>query len=180
MICRRTSGVTMIRIERPKRLRGSARLTRLRGRSGVGSATAAGSSIGLEDIARPSDGLEIAREARILLDLAPEPRHLHVDSAQIAAELALLRQRLARHRGAGGLDEAGEQRRLGRRQMHRLLAAEELAPLAVEAEGAEADLADALGRRRRQALEDVADAQHQLARLEGLRQVVVGAALQPV
>src|SRR5690348_7723713 len=180
MICKRTRGVTMMSRERPKRLRGSARVMRP-GRLGwaAGSA-AAGSSAGLEDIARSSHGLQVAWEARILLDLAPEPRHLHVDGAQIAAELPLLGQRLARDRRAGVLGEAGEQRRLRRGEMDRFLAAEKLAALAVEAKGAEADLALALGGIRRPPLEDVADAQHQLGRFEGLGQGVVSAALQRV
>src|SRR6185437_9222374 len=168
MTCSRMSGVTMMRIERPKRLRGSTRfsgLCRTRSREASPAEASRGASaaetspagarppsIGLEDIPRPSHGLKVARETRILLDLAAQPRHLHVDGAQIPAELPLLRQALARDRRAGAGDEAGEQRRLGGGKMHRLLAAEELAPVAIEAEGAEADLAIGVGGGRRHAL----------------------------
>src|SRR5437763_8432539 len=102
MTCTRMSGITMMRSERPKRLRGNARLTRLRWSSagcparaaappaaGGGAGRARLWSIGLEDIAGAADGLEVARELRVLLDLAPEPRHLDVDGAHIAAELRL-------------------------------------------------------------------------------------------
>src|SRR4051812_765947 len=95
----RTSGVTMMSSERPNRLRGSARLTRLRccraatdaapGSSAPRGATAP-PSIGLEDIAGTPDRLDVAREFRVHLDLAAQPRHLHVDGTDIAAELGLL------------------------------------------------------------------------------------------
>src|SRR5215813_8190275 len=188
MICTRMSGVTMMRMERPKRLRGSARLTKLRwslpGSPAPRDAAvsrplpASSSSIRLEDITGASDRLEIARELDVLLDLAAQPRHLHVDGADIAAELRLLGKRLARDGGAGALDENAEQRRLGGGEMHQLGAAGELAAVEIEAEGAEADVAHDLACRRRHALQDVADAQHQLARLERLGEIVVGAALE--
>ena len=66
--------------------------------------------------------------------------------------------------------------------MHRLFAAIERVAPQIEAQAAEMQLFDngGSGGGRRDALQDVADAQHQLARLEGLGQIIVGAALQPV
>ena len=96
-------------------------------RDAVGAAVSAGpDSIRLEDIAGAAHGLEIAGEFRVALDLAPEPRHLHVDGADIAAELRLLGQCLARYRDTGAAHQRGQQRGLGGGQMHRLLAAEQL------------------------------------------------------
>src|SRR6266404_5598910 len=194
MIWRRTSGATMMSSERPNRLRGSARLIRLRrlaaGRStaklvrmlgGPGPATPGATrsrSIGLEDIAGASNRLDVAGEFWIVLDLAPQPRHLHVDSAHVAAELRLVCERLARHRLAGAAHQRGQERRLGRCEVDRLLATEQLGALKIEAEGAEAALAAGL-RRGREALQDVADTQDELARLEGLGEIVVGAMLEP-
>src|SRR5579862_2274464 len=182
----------MISSERPQSERGSARLNQRRwlspaaasrrdamARAGNSPRRLRALSIGLEDIACSSHRLQIAREFRIALDLAPEPRHLHIDGAQIAAALRLLRQILARDRFARLLRERVEQRRLGGRQMHWLAAAIKQAALQIEAAGAETQLLDALGLLRG-ALQDVADAQDELARLERLRQIIIGAALEPV
>src|SRR6185312_2570926 len=142
-------------------------------------ASGAPRSIGFEDIAGAAHGLEIAREFGVALDLAAQSCHLHIDGADIAAELRLLGERLARDRLARPARQRHEQRRLRRRQMHGFDAAIELAARQVEPAGAEAQF-----RRRdyrlRYALEDVADAQHQFTRLEGLRQIVVGAVLEAV
>src|SRR5580658_7876135 len=183
MSCASTSGSTMMMSERPKSERGSTRLNQRRwlspGAAGWRGHAAAGRSIGLEDIAGAAHGLQIAREFGIALDLAAQPRHLDVDGPHIAAELRLLRERLARHGLAGAARQRQKQRHLGGGQMHELAAAIELAASQIEAEGAEAELAGD-GARLRHALQDVADAQHQLARLEGLADVVVGAALKAV
>ena len=62
-----------------------------------------------------------------------------------------------------------------------LVAAAQLAAPEVEDERAEADAISAGGARRRpRPLEDVGDAQRQLARLERLGDIVVGADLEPV
>src|SRR5438034_2596314 len=103
MSWRRISGVTIMSSERPNRLRGSARLIRLRrlaaGRSpmivavaplGMGPARAGATrspSIGLEDIAGASNRLDVTGEFGIAFDLAPQSRHLHIDGAHVAAEL---------------------------------------------------------------------------------------------
>src|SRR5512142_2699908 len=117
----------MMSSERPQSERGSARLNQRRWLSAsagapsvaepgaaekIGSRCCAG-SIGLEDIARSTHGLEIAREFRIALDLAPKARHLHIDGAEIAAALRLERQILARHRLARLARQRSEQRGLG-------------------------------------------------------------------
>src|SRR5487761_111522 len=69
-------------------------------------------SIWLEDIARSPDRLEIAREAWIAFDLAPQPRDLDVDSAQVVAQLRR---------------ECGKQGLLGAGQTYRLFASHQLA-----------------------------------------------------
>src|SRR2546430_15915337 len=58
-------------------------------------------SLGLEDITGATHGLQITGIARIVLDLAAQPRHLHIDIADVAAEGRRLRQLLARHGLAG-------------------------------------------------------------------------------
>ena len=63
--------------------------------------------------------------------------------------------------------------------MHQLLAAEQLAAHEVVTEGAEPDAAVG-GIGHGAALQDVADAQHQFARLERFREIIGGAGLQPV
>src|SRR5205814_1981654 len=66
--------------------------------SARGSAGNAGRlSLGLEDITGAANGLQIAGIARIALEFAPQPRHLHIDITDVAAEPRRLRQLLARH-----------------------------------------------------------------------------------
>src|SRR5690349_24925188 len=136
----------MMSSERPQSERGNTRLNQRRWLSasapaGAGAAGKSGSrlcagSIGLEDITRSTHGLETAREFRIALDLAAEPRHLHIDSAEIAAALRLERQRLARHRLARLARQRDEQSRLRLGQMHGLAAAIERVALQIEAQRA--------------------------------------------
>ncbi len=45
------------------------------------------SLLGLERIAGAPHGLQVAGIARVGLDLAAQPRHLHIDIADVAAEL---------------------------------------------------------------------------------------------
>ena len=89
----------MIRSDRPNRVRGSRRLCQRRSSAELRACATEppasrvaepGASIGLEDIADAPHRLQIAREFGISLDLAAEPRHLHVDGAHVAAELRLL------------------------------------------------------------------------------------------
>ena len=63
-------------------------------------------------------------------------------------------------------------------EMDDLLALAQFAALEMKEVGSERDLLQRLHRRRRAALEDIADAQHQLARLERLGDIIVGADLQ--
>src|SRR4051794_12156930 len=99
----------MMSSDRPNKLRGS---TCLMSGSCVspGAAPASGgaASVRLEDIAGAPDGLQVARELRILLDLSPEPGHLDIDRTHVAAELAGLAQRLARDGLADALGERGD------------------------------------------------------------------------
>src|SRR5437868_3609029 len=120
----------MITSERPNRLSGSRRLN--------------GMSVDPEHVALAAHGLQIAREFRVRLDLTPKPGDLHVHGSEADAAVAvgqvLAAEDLARAAGEG-LQQAG----LGLGQPERRLALHELAPLRVEAIGAEAQL----GRRRR-------------------------------
>src|SRR5579863_5408763 len=181
MIWSSTSGITIRSSERPNIVCGSNRLIPPRWRmSRASGAKPDGSSVslGLEGIAGAADGLQIARIARVGLDLAAQPGHLHIDVADIAAELRRLRQILARYGVAGPRREAGQEPRFGGGQTHHLAAAEQFAAGEVEAEDTEAK--DARGIvRDPAALDDIADAQHQFARLERLCQVVVGALFEP-
>ena len=79
--------------------------------------------------------------------------------------------------GAGGED--GQDFLLAVGQLQGFAAALQFAPGDLEGVGAEHQLLD-LGRRRRAAAaQDVVDAQDQLARIERLGQIVVGAGFQP-
>src|SRR5207244_4308668 len=197
MICTSASGITISSSERPNIVCGSIRFIQLRCRTTTASAATSGggairgavaavmsaamtlASLGLEGIASAADGLQVARVARVGFDLAAQPRHLYVDIADVAAELRRLRQVLARHRLPGTRRKARQQSSLGGGEAHDLAAAEQLAARRIEAEGAKAQ-------RRRgivggaAAGEDVADAQDKLARLEWLRQIIVGALFEAV
>src|SRR5438034_570619 len=124
-------------------------------------------SLRLEDITGAANGLQIAGIARIALEFAPQPRHLHIDIPDVAAEPGRLRQLLARHRLPCLLRQDRQDTGLGGRQVNRIVAAEQFAAPEMEAERAEPDLAGR-GRDARPALQDVADAQDKLARLERL------------
>src|ERR1700691_5194425 len=106
-------------------------------------------SIWLEDIARASHRLQIARKLGVALDLAPEPRHLHVHGPQIAAELRRARQILARHRLVRLARQRHQQRLFGAGELDRRRAAVKLAALQVEPAGAPAALAPFLPPPRR-------------------------------
>src|SRR5579872_2217812 len=119
MICTSTSGITISSSERPNIVRGASRLSQpLRRRpagavplatSPASTSAAAAASVGLERIAGAANRMEIAWEARVVLDLPAQPHHLHVDVAHIAAEMGRLRQLLARDRLAGALCQAAEE-----------------------------------------------------------------------
>src|SRR5690348_11958837 len=121
MIWTSTSGITINSSERPNIVCGSNRLIQPRGRMSKSSAASDGgdnkapdgagaaASIRLERIAGAAHGLQIARETRVAFDLAAQSRHLHVDGADIAAELAGLRQFFPRYRLARVLREAAQE-----------------------------------------------------------------------
>ena len=106
---------------------------------------------------------------------------LDVDGA-LARAVAAAGELLARDVRAGAVAEDGQDLALALGDADDLVLAPQLAAVEAEHEGPEADRSRArpaaparLGDR---APEDVAEAQDQLARLEGLRQVVVGADLE--
>src|SRR6266446_909927 len=123
MICTSTSGSTISSSERPNIVCGSNRLIRLRWRmsrsagaspgglplNGPRGANVAAASLGFERIAGAPHGLQVAGIAWVGLDLAAQPGHLHIDVADVAAELRRLRQILARYRLAGVRREAGQE-----------------------------------------------------------------------
>src|SRR5690348_17276825 len=126
MICTSTSGTTISSTERPNMVCGKSRLITLfwrissipGARPGAVSAAAglgvwsSVASLGLKRITGAAHGLQISRISRIGLDLAPQPRHLHIDIADIPAELGGLRQVLARDGLAGMRRQARQERRL--------------------------------------------------------------------
>ena len=196
MTCTSTSGITISSTERPNMVCGNSRLIRARladfehlrrearrlsaaapGAAGL-TATASAPSIRLEGIAGAAHRLQIARIARIGLDLAPQPRHLHIDVADVAAELRRLRQLLARHRLPGPRRQARQQRpprrRSGAPDRRRGTARRVPGRSGTRRTARCASVSSATGRRS----QDVADPQHQLARLERLREVIVGAAVR--
>ena len=87
--------------------------------------------------------MQKAGEARIVLDLAAQARHLHVDQAAVAGLLALRRQLLARDRLAGAARQLEQQLRFRFGEVYRLAGLEQAPPLELEHEGAELDRADA-------------------------------------
>src|ERR1051325_1991407 len=183
--------MTISSSERPNVVCGKRRLAQPRCRiskpsAAAGAVSARGSagnagrlSLGLEDITGAANRLQVARIARIALELAPQPRHLHIDITDVAAEPRRLRQLLARYRLPCLLRQDRQEAGLGGGQVNRIVAPEQFAAREVKTERAEPDLA----RRRRDsgpALQDVADAQDQLARLEWLDEIIVGAVLEAV
>src|SRR5262245_45161220 len=174
--------------ERPNVVCGKRRLTPARWRisrlsaadSTRGSAGNTGRlSLGLEDIAGTTHGLQIAWITRIALDFPAQPRHLHIDIADVAAEPRRLRQFLARHRLSRLLRQYRQETGLGGGEVNNGVAAEQFAAREVETKIAKADFT----RRRRRAgpaLQDIADAQDELARLERLDEVIIGAVLEAV
>src|SRR5688572_20210347 len=119
----------------------------------------------------------------IRLDQLAQARHLHVDRAVESAELAPARelhQLVARERRARMLHEHLEQREFTRSELDVLAVADEAARSEVEPEVPELDdLLLHTRRSRRLALRRAPqyrlDASDELARVEGLRQVIVGA-----
>src|SRR5271155_3231611 len=147
MICTSTSGITIKSSERPNIVCGKSRLMRLccrmsrsagasPGGSRAGAAVSAAASLRFERITGAPHGLQVAWVARVGLDLAAQPGHLHLDVADVAAELRRLRQILARSGLARPRREAQQQRRLGAGQTHDLAAAKQLGAGEIEAKGA--------------------------------------------
>ena len=166
---------------RPNSERGS-RVTRRRLRRCV----SAGVVVRHEHVAEAPHGLDVAGVGGIGLDQLAQPRHLDVDRAiehVVVAPAREQRQLLARERLPRMLDEHLHQRELAGRQVDRRVAVDQRARREVERERPEGDRA--LGRRRpgreplRLAAQDGVDARDELARVERLRQVVVGAHLEP-
>src|SRR5260370_11612320 len=123
--------------------------------------------------------MQITRIAGVELDLAAQPGYLHTDVATVAAELPGFRQLLTRYRLPRLRCQDGKQAGLGGGQMHDAVAAEQLAAGEIEAIGA-ATHRPLVGLPRPAPLADIADAQHQLARLGRLRQGILAPLPQAV
>src|SRR5438067_12110088 len=159
MIWTSTSGTTISSSERPNIVCGNSRLIQLRwrisrfsgaqpaasgmisGAAGLVASATATVIVSLEPkgITGAAHRLQIAWVARVGLDLAAQPGHLHVDIADIAAELHRLRQVLARHRLPGPGRQTGQQPCFAGGEMHDIVAAKQLTADDVEAKQAKAD-----------------------------------------
>src|SRR5918993_2323937 len=134
-----------------------------------------------QPVALAADGAQIAREGRVGLDLAAQARDLHVDGALVDGRTDALAQRLAAQHLPQPRGEHAQQRGLRVGERCALALVRELSQLLVELEGTERDDALRLARGvggRAVALQHVLDAQQELARLEGLAEIVVDAGLQ--
>src|SRR5436309_2469676 len=119
--------------------------------------------------------LQEQRIGGIALDLAPQAVDLHVDRALV--HRAAAGQRRARHGFAGSDRQNAQHFALAVGQVNDLLALAQFAAIEMKYVRAERDLLQRLHRRRRAALEDIADPQDQFARLEWFCDIVVGADL---
>ena len=122
-------------------------------------------------------------DRRRVAELAPHLPHVDVDRARVAGERVApdaLEQLVAREHEPAVVEQLPEEVELLRRELDLLVADHHLAAAGVDDEVAVADLvallAAPVGRR---AAEDALHARHELARVERLRQVVVGADLEP-
>src|SRR6516225_4168217 len=76
-------GATMMISERPNRPRGNTRFSARSGcsRGRRNARLVLSNAVWDQDIADTANGLDIERKLGVLLDFAPQPRHLHVDRA---------------------------------------------------------------------------------------------------
>src|SRR5258705_6235695 len=119
--------------------------------------------------------LEEQRIGGIARDLAPEPVDLHVNRTLVDGALA--GQGAARHGLARRHGEDAQHLALAVGEMDGLVALAQFAAVEMVDVGAERDLLQRRHRRRRRALENIADSQHQLTRLEQLCDIILCADL---
>src|SRR2546425_6787316 len=129
---------------------------------------------------------DVARLRRILLDLAAQSHDLHVHRAVV--DLVVVKPRqveelVARENAAGRAEQHHQQAELAVAERHRLACGAQQAPgVQVELPAIEAVGADAFGLALAHfgapATKNGADAREQLARAEGLGEIVVGAELE--
>src|SRR4029077_13417485 len=140
-----------------------------------------------EDVPRPADRLDGLRIVGVVLDLAPQARDADVDRAVERLPFAVAGQGeelVARQHPVRVLGEGAQQVELHRRERD-VLAARADQLVAVEVELAIAEGNAARGARSRLGARLLGPAQHalhareQLAQVEGLADVVVGAHFQP-
>jgi hypothetical protein len=140
-----------------------------------------------KDVTDAALGLDDARCARVAFQLAPKAQDLHVDAAveNVLVDAGRLQKVLAAERALRRLEKGNEQRVLALGQDHgsAVRIGEPSCP-AVELPTGESP-ATALGLARRRCASGFEASQHrphtrkQLAQIEGLRQIIVGAELQP-
>src|SRR5262249_8771690 len=133
-------------------------------------------SVGVQYIALASDCLQINWICRIRLDLAAQTIDLHIDRA-LTARGVVAGELVAGDRRARPLREEPQEIALPLREFDGLVLALELPARDVKRVIAHPDLVPR-ARRTLSALEDIVQPQQQLARLERLDHVVVGAGLQ--
>jgi len=157
---------------RPARLFGTpARSGSVRG----GERGAAGRDQPVSDAADGLDGRPVVAQ------LLPQLRDMDIDGPRLAREVRppdVLQEAIAGQDDPGVARERGKQVELARPQLEAALADRGLAAPAVDAQRADLDRAGA-GCRPGRTPEDCPDACDQGPRVEGLRDVVVGAQLQP-
>src|SRR5579883_3577318 len=174
------TGMTMIASVRPSIVRGRKLLIRapMPSRSGFASEVRSAVSIGAEDIARSAHGLKVSWEFRVLLDLAAKPIDLHIDAARRDLDSAPVGEFVATDDDSWRLRQHAEQPGFDIGQPHDLLARNQFRPLGIESPPSELDRLRTFRRLHRSA-QDGRDPQQQLAGLEGLGKIIVGAGLEP-
>src|SRR3974390_3230589 len=136
-----------------------------------------------EPVTRSQHRLDDHGVTRVALDLAPQVLHVRIDGALVALELVaayLVDELVARVDAAGNPGQREQHTPLGRRELDGLAPHDREVPVLVDHEltGTER-LWSAAGRVAGPAPQDRLDAQHDLARAERLRHVVVGAEFEP-
>src|SRR5260370_12050810 len=136
-----------------------------------------------ERIARTPDVLDLGILARLQIELAPQIADVRVDAAIVSHELAaerLLGHCFARDHLARGTHEQFEHAELGARELHRFVRDMHQMSSGIERDRTDGELVGriALARAMTGATQNRANSGHQLARIEGLAEVVVGPELQ--
>src|SRR5450432_3982955 len=170
----------MMMSERPNRPRGISRFSARNGCKGERSSVrlVLSNAVWDQDIADTTDSLEIEGKFGVLFDFAAQARHLHIHGT---FELDV-QPRAQRGTAEGAARIGGEQlehQRFGTGQLNALAGAGEFAAFRIEHAFAHAYFAMRRRTDTARAADEGSDAQGQLARLEGLGEVIVNATFEP-